>query len=342
MPSTESYRDSIVVDACAAVAPFSFVEGIDPEQYLTAYAQAGVSFILFTVVDDKPNSIEQSIKLLAANRRYVCARPEAFVLADSAEGVRRAKAARKLAVGFAFQGSNALMGQLELVEVYRRLGVVQMLLAYNVANLAADGCHEHRNAGLSQFGRSLVAEMNRVGMIVDVTHVGLRSSLEAIELTAQPPIFSHSTPKKFAAHDRNISDEQIRACAGKQGVVCLNGVGSFMDGERQQASVSRLVDTIEYVAQLVGARHAGIGLDYMDSAAMARFLHANRATYGGGGQYPPSGIIEMLSPAVLPQVAEELTRRRYSAADVRGILGENYLRVLEANAASGPHLRESE
>ena len=325
------YSDSIVVDACGAVAPFSFVDGVDPESYLQTYADANVTFVLFTVVDDQPNSIEQTLKLLGKNRQFIQSKSEGFVLADRVEDVRKAKAAGKVAVGFAFQGSNALLGELGLVEVYRRLGVVHMLLAYNVANLAADGCHESRNAGLSQFGRSLVAEMNRVGMIVDLTHVGLRSSLEAFELTSKPPIFSHSTPRKFAAHDRNITDEQIRACASKQGVICLNGIGTFMDGERHKATVSRLVDTIEYVAQLVGARHAGIGLDYMDPALAARFLRANKATYGGGNQYPASGVVEFLQPTVLPEVTDELVRRRYSEQDVRGILGENYLRVLAAN-----------
>jgi membrane dipeptidase len=175
--------------------------------------------------------------------------------------------------------------------------------------------------------------MNRVGMIVDLTHVGLRSSLEALELTSKPPIFSHSTPKKFAAHDRNITDEQIRACASKQGVVCLSGIGAFMDGEQRKATVSRLADTIEYVAQLVGARHAGIGLDYMDPGVAARFLQTNKAMYGGGAQYPAGGHVEFLPPAVLPEVTSELVRRGYSEEDVRGILGENYLRVLEANAS---------
>jgi hypothetical protein len=102
-PGNELYQRAIIVDACAAVAPFSFVEGIDPGQYLNAYAEAGVTFVLFTVVDDKPNSIEQSIKLLGANRHYIRARPERFTLTDDARDVRRAKAVGKLAVGFAFQ-----------------------------------------------------------------------------------------------------------------------------------------------------------------------------------------------------------------------------------------------
>ena len=235
-------------------------------------------------------------------------------------------------MSFAFQGSNALMGELALVEVYRRLGVTQMLLAYNSANIAADGSHESRNAGLTQFGRALIAEMNRVGMIVDVSHVGLRSSLEALELGTKPPIFSHSTPKHFAPHDRNITDEQIRACATRDGLIGLTGVGLFMDRECGAASASRLVDTIEYVVQLVGPRHAGIGLDYVFvPQTMARYVRANAVLYGGGGQYPEDGHVDFAPPSILPEVANELSRRGYADGEVCAILGENYIRVLGVN-----------
>lgn len=327
-----TYNCAIVVDACVPVSPLSLIEtpgGADA--LVNDYTVAGVTFAVFTIVDDYPNSIEQTIRLIAANRRYFLSRPEKYVLADKVDDVRAAKAAGKLAAGFAFQGSGALLGDLAMVEVYRRLGVMQMLLAYNAANLVADGCHESRNAGLSQFGRDVVAEMNRIGMIVDVTHVGLRSSLEAMELTTKPPIFSHSTPKKFAPHDRNITDEQIRACAAKDGMVCLTGVGLFMDAARQKATAARFAETIDYVVQLVGARHAGIGLDYIDADAMARYFRANAALYGGGGQYPADGRIDFAPPKMLPEVANELIRRGYKDADMQGILGENYLRVWQSN-----------
>jgi membrane dipeptidase len=328
------YRQSIITDATAPLSPCTAVHSSSgADELMDAYACAGITLAVFTVVDDFPNSIEQTLKLLAANRRYILARPDRFTLASRAEDVRSAKMRGRLAVAFAFQGSNALLGELALVEVYRQLGVIQMLLAYNAANLAADGCHESRNAGLSHFGRDLVAEMNRVGMIVDVAHVGLRSSLEALELTTKPPVFSHSTPRKFAPHDRNITDEQIRACAGKDGVVCLTGVGLFMDPQHGKPSVSKMTDTIDYVAQLVGPAHAGIGLDYvLDAESMARYLRANAGLYGGGGQYPADGRVDFAPPSILPQVTDELMRRGYSDAEVRGILGENYLRVLAANS----------
>ena len=282
--SNALYGQSIVVDATAPLSPFSAVQTeLGTDALVSSYAAAGVTLAVFTIVDDFPNSIEQTLRLIGANRRYFSLHPERFVLADRTDDVAAAKEQGKLAVSFAFQGSNALMGDLTLVEVYRRLGVVQMLLAYNAGNLAADGCHESRNAGLTQFGRDLVAEMNRVGMIVDVTHVGRRSSLEALELTTRPPLFSHSTPQKFAPHDRNITDEQIRACAAKGGVVCLNGIGLFMDATQRRASASLLADTIEYVVQLVGPGHAGIGLDYIfDTESIASYFRTNMPLYGGG------------------------------------------------------------
>jgi len=331
-PISALYEAAIVVDAAAPLSPFSLIEAsAGPDELVDSYANAGVTLAVFTVVDDFPNSIEQTLKLIAHNRRYFLSRPDRFVLADDVDLVRTAKTSRRLAVAFAFQGSNALLGDLALVEVYRRLGVVQMLLAYNSGNLAADGCHEERNAGLTQFGRDLISEMNRVGMIIDLSHVGLRSSLEAIELTSKPPLFSHSSPKGIVPHARNITDEQIRACASKDGVVCLTGVGLFMDAN-QKASTTRLADTVDYVAELVGTRHVGIGLDYViDPTCMARYLRSNPALYGGGGQYPEDGRIEFMSPAVLTPLAEELSRRNWSDRSIRGLLGENYLRVLQAN-----------
>lgn len=327
------YGRSIVVDATAPTPPFApFETTFSPDERVNAYTSAGVDFAVFTLVDDYPNSIEQTVKLIAANRRYFLSQSEKFTLAQEVDDVRRAKAAGKLAVAFAFQGSNALLGELALVEVYRRLGVIQMLLAYNLGNFAADGCHESRNAGLSLFGRNLVAEMNRVGMIVDVTHVGVKSSLEAIELTTKPPVFSHSAPKKFAPHDRNITDEQIRACARKDGVIGLPGLGLFLDPQHYKASVSKLADAIEYVIQLVGPRHAAIGLDYViDADSMGRYVRANAALYGGGGQYPTGPHIDCLPPSSLPEVSDELLRRGHSEIEVRGVLGENYLRILDAN-----------
>ncbi|HEY6926411.1 MAG TPA: membrane dipeptidase, partial [Steroidobacteraceae bacterium] len=112
----------------------------------------------------------------------------------------------------------------------------------------------------------------------------------------------------------------------------LPGLGLFLDPQHHKASVSKFADSIEYVIQLAGPQHTAIGLDYViDAHSMVRYVRANAALYGGGGQYPTDGPIDCLAPSSLPAVTNELLRRGYSATEVRGVLGENYLRVLDAN-----------
>ncbi len=330
----ELYRTAIVIDSTAPMAPVlfpSFSSPLTPDQLAGVYADSGVTAAGFTVGVDHFASIEQTIKLIAANRRYVRSRPDRLVMVERAADIRRAKAEGKLGVMFGFQGTNGLMGDLNLVEVYRRLGVGHMLLAYNEKNFVADGCHELTDAGLSRFGFNLIEEMNRVGMVVDVTHTGYRSSLDALAASNQPVIFSHSTPKAFVQHDRNITDDQIDACARTGGVVGLTGVGLFMDPNGgRDASAAKIVETIDYVVQRVGARHVGIGLDCMsDTDLMARILKASGSKYGSGNQYPADGFIAFQGPAALPEITERLLQRNYPESEVRGILGENFLRVYE-------------
>src|SRR5207247_805058 len=113
---------------------------------------------------------------------------------------------------------------------------------------------------LTPFGRRVIEEMNRVGMLVDCTHTGYRTTMEVMEMASQPVIFSHSNPAALYRHGRNITDEQIRACARTGGVIGINALGIFMTD--RQASTNAIVDCIGYVADLVGPEHVGIALDY--------------------------------------------------------------------------------
>lgn len=149
----------------------------------------GASIASFTVGIDHLHSIETQIRVLATARRYFLARPERCVLVRTAADIVQAKQDRKLAVNFHLQGTNALLGDLHLVEVYRALGVGHMLMAYNEKNLVGDGCHERTDAGLSHFRVRLVREMNRVGILVDLSHTRYRTSMDVLEASAAPVIF---------------------------------------------------------------------------------------------------------------------------------------------------------
>jgi membrane dipeptidase len=190
-----------------------------------------------------------------------------------------------------------------------------------------DGCHEDTDAGLSRFGREVVAEMNRVGMVVDVSHTGYKTSLEAMEMSVAPVIISHAYPQKLFQHARNIGDEQIKACARTGGIIGIHGVAMFI-GATKKNIVTRMLKGIDYVAQMVGAGHASIGSDYMylDGSDYA-FFHDNQHLYPEGYPSPPWTF---LSPEQLPELTEAMLCLGYKDSDIEGILGSNYLRVAQS------------
>src|SRR5579872_226129 len=182
-------------------------------------------------------------------------------LIESIDDFACAKREGKLGVVFHFQSCSPFEQELRNVEIFYRLGVRAALLPYNIRNFVADGCTERTDSGLSRFGVRLVKEMNRVGMVVDGSHTGIRSSLDAVEVTEAPFIFSHSGAKAVYDHPRNITDEQIKACARTGGVIGVVALPQFL-GDVADPRLETVVRHIAYIAELVGVEHVGIGMDY--------------------------------------------------------------------------------
>ena len=293
------------------------------EAVLPRYVSSGIDFVSLTLADDW-TWIEATFRFLAQERRRFLAEPDRYVLVESVDDIVRAKKEGKLAVGFNFQGTNALGGDLSLVEAYYKLGVRQMILAYNIRNLAADGCHEEADGGLSQFGADLVKEMNRVGMLLDCSHTGYRATMQALEITTQPAVFSHSNARALRDHARNIWDDQIKACAATGGLVGITGVGIFLGDD--DASVETFMRHLDHMVEVAGLAHVGLGIDLVyDLEGWNQFFLANKDRYWRDyGDDPPA---QFFQPEQLPALAEEMFRRGYTEADIRGIFGENYLRV---------------
>jgi membrane dipeptidase len=297
--------------------------GVDMNM-LQRHRDAGIDYVSVNVGMDF-NPVEQVMRVIAGFRAGIAANPSAFVLAATAADVRRAKAAGKLAVSFDLEGSDMLAGDVDMLALYWDLGVRQIHLAYNRNNAVGGGCHDSPT-GLTAFGRRVVAEINRLGMLMDCSHTGYRTSMEILEISSRPVIFSHACVHALKPHGRNVRDDQIDACARTGGVIGVTGIGIFL-GDNDN-STETMVRHIDYVAERVGPRHVGVALDFV---------------FERGGDEDPPGFDRKLwwppgneydtpnrrnvAPEQMPGLTEALLKRGYAEADIRGILGENFLRV---------------
>lgn len=274
-----------------------------------------------------PRAPEGALYDLAATYDVI-RRDERLSLVSSVGDVRAAKEQRRLGVVLQFQGTEPLAYEPALVEAYWRLGVRIIQLAYNRRGPVCDGCEEPVDGGLSQLGRRVIAELNRVGIAVDVSHTGVRSSLDAIEASTAPVIASHSNAYTVHANTRNLPDEVIRAIAASGGVIGAVGFPSFVTASRAP-SLDQYIDHMAYVADLVGVEHVAVGLDYW-SGTQAEYLELVASGAWSADNYPPppwpypAGLGDASG---LPNLTRRLLERDFSAAEVAGILGENWLRV---------------
>lgn len=266
---------------------------------------------------------EAAFKILASMRRWIMRHDERYVLAQSVADVEAAKREGKLAVVFDIEGGRAVEAHPGLVEVFYRLGVRWMLIAYNKNNRLGGGCQD-QDGGLTDYGRVIIDEMERVGMVLCCSHTGYRTAREAMEYSKQPVIFSHSNPRAVKDHERNVPDDLMRLCARTGGVVNLNGIGIFL-GDNDN-STDTLLRHIDYAVELVGPQHVGLGLDYVfDAEELDKHIRSRpdifppHKGYGAG--------IAMIEPERIPLIAEALLKRGYKEAHVQGILGHNNLRV---------------
>jgi len=267
---------------------------------------------------------------------------EHLVVAENVEAIRNAKNCGRAAFIIAAQGGDWIGRELHRIEAMERLGLRQLLFAYNATNQLADGCLDRTESGLTKLGERVVEECNRAGIILDGTHTGKRSTLEMIDRSQHPILFSHSNPSAIAPNPRNIDDEQIAACVGRGGVICLAPWGPLVmrPGQDRQPSVDDFIDMVYHVADLSGnADHIGIGTDM----SLGTYPDHEHDAWGGPdygdpfAEYGEKVTADPRSPkrnldgfsdfAEVVNLSERLSARGYSDGDIAKILGENYLRL---------------
>jgi membrane dipeptidase len=267
-----------------------------------------------------------------------------ITIVTKAEDITNAKKNHMAAFLLASQCGDFIGYKLHRIEAFYRLGLRMLIPAYSLTNNICAGCLDQTDNGLTAFGELVVKECNRVGLVLDCSHLGRKSSLEIIDLSEQPVVFSHSNANALVENPRNIDDTQIKACAAKEGVIGLTPWGpmNIKKGQTQRPTLDDFIKQIDHVAQLVGSTdNIGIGTDmslgtYADHDYDPWGEPAYKDVTGVYNKHITSNIRSPLRMVdgfsnftEVLNFIEKLKKRGYNEFDVQKILGENYMRVFK-------------
>jgi len=249
--------------------------------------------------------------------------PDWHLVLEAAD-FRRAERNRKAAVVFGFEGAMPVDDDLGILRMFHRLGIRSIGLTWNGRNLLGDGVAVGAGGGLTRYGRAAVAELNRLGIVIDVSHMGDEGTRDTIEASADPIIASHSNARALCPHPRNLTDELARALAGRGGVIGLHMLNQFIAGSTA-ATLDQFLDHIDHFVRVVGPGHVGLGPDCMEQwpGDVYRTLWAGTEMAALPFHYPP----EFDSLAKCLNVTRGLVGRGYDDDAYRAFLGGNLLRV---------------
>lgn len=250
----------------------------------------------------------EAFKLLRLAMKEINANADRCGLAKTSADVRNLKAAGKRAFLLGVENGLCLGNDVSLVDTLANMGVTYITLTHvydnQLCTSSSKSVHKH---GLTAKGREVVRRMNELGMIVDLSHSSERTFWDVLDITTKPVVCTHSGVMARHKHDRNLTDDQLRALAKNGGVIQIVAYGPFL-GRGKAVSVKEMVDHIDHAVKIAGIDHVGIGTDF-----------------DGGGK-----LVGLAGDADFMNITVELLRRGYSDEDIGKILGANYLRVLDA------------
>jgi membrane dipeptidase len=330
MDVAELHASAIIIDVTCPLAK-------DPK-YVDWWREGGATAIAPTVTGMAGNA-RTGFTMIGGWHKYVRERDDAILVLKAAD-IERAKAEGKMGIILHCQGTAIIEDEIDLLDAYQAAGLRVVQLCYNRKNLIGDGSGERTDAGLSHFGIKVIERLNTLGMIVDCSHTGERTSFDAVEASSAPVIISHANAYAVQDNARNISDDLIKAIAASGGVVGTVGFPPFLAWEGQP-TLDQFIDDIAYKADLVGIDHVGIGIDYYlgqhpvedDAVAMARYEARIAEGHWRPSEYPPPPYIYptgIETPRTLPKLTEALVARGFNEEDIRKVLGLNWMRVYRA------------
>lgn len=246
--------------------------------------------------------------------------------------IQAAKKAGKTGIIYGFQNTSAIEDDIGLLTIFHALGVRVIQLTYMEANLVGQGCLERIDAGLTRFGREVIAEMNRLGILIDLSHVGYRTTMDAIEASDKPVAFTHANPHSLCSHPRNKPDDAIKALAKKGGVIGATVFPPFLPAGND-ATISNVVDVIEYLVDMVGIDHVAFGSDFTEGQPREFFdwLLSGKSKQGPAMDldFPIQNPQGIQNASDFPNLTDALLTRGFTESETQKILGQNLVRLFQ-------------
>jgi membrane dipeptidase len=307
------------------------VTGPSSERMLDNLEAGGVHAGNWTVSGHEDHHMTALMKM--EERRWLLERvPHRAVLAQSVADIERAHREGKFACVLGFQGGASLEDEFHLLAVFWRLGLRVLQLTYNEQNHLGYGCLEPDDRGLTHFGIQVVRDCNRLGLLVDLSHAGARTALDAVEVSRDPVTVSHAGAYTLRPNPRNLRDEVMKAIVAKGGVV---GAAAFSDfvGDTTAGkwpTIEDYLNHIDYMVGTVGPDNVAIGSDMLESSAGPRWDNNTLRKYPeicGGMTIERHQIEGFPNHSAFPKITEGLLRRGYTEADIEKIMGQNLLRL---------------
>jgi membrane dipeptidase len=306
----------------------------DPSTFTAAdfarYKNSSINVFHIAVGVGGPDAYLSTLKFFAAWNSFLAAHPDYFLRVDSPARLAEVKASGKVGVMLGLQNSEQFRTPADVPYFYS-LGQRVSQLTYNTQNMIGVGSTEREDSGITDFGVAVIAQMNKVGMVVDVSHCGDKTTLDSFDVSAKPVLITHSNCRALNNHPRCKTDEAIKKMAAKGGVMGITGVRMFVKAD-EPTTIEDALNHYEHVAKLVGIEHVGVGsdidLDGYDKMPEAerKALHAAyKASYGFREKDDIDGLNH---PRRFIDIADGLIRRGYSDRDIEGVLGGNFQRVL--------------
>lgn len=311
------------------------VNGLAYQQQL----DGGVTATLVTVSGASTEEVDEVMLRIMPYLENVYARPDKLLMVNSPDDIRLAKSTGRVGYILHFQGMSHISHRLYWVEMFARIGVRVMSLSYNGRNQLGCGAGEPEDTGLTYFGRQVVREMNRAGVVVDLSHLGDRTAREVISVSTEPVVLTHSNPRALADHRRNTPLDVMRGVADSGGVMGISVYAPLLDREDGTfPTVETVLDHIDYAVEQLGIDHVGVGSDVagMEDTRWLFYQLRHRdlvpAYYFDGdhlGKARYHSVEGFQTAAAMPQITRGLVARGYSDDDVLKLLGGNFLRVFD-------------